>query len=243
MPLLDHFHLPIAREVPWESFHSNWATRIADVLNERWLSPEYLATEYTQAGSRLEIDVATFERSDQPAAARTNGPVAATLPHTWTPPRAQHTMPAVFPDHFEVRIFSTGGGMTLVGAIELVSPGNKDQAEERLAFATKCASYLHQGVSVVLIDVVTKRRPNLHNEIIRLMRGSPDLEMPAEVELYATAYRPVLREERPEIDLWTAVCQVGEPLPTMPLRLAGDLFVPVEFEASYQEACRRRRLG
>ena len=27
----------------------------------------------------------------------------------------------------------------------------------------------------------------------------------------------------------------------MPLRLTGDLFVPVEFEATYQETCRQRR--
>lgn len=62
------------------------------------------------------------------------------------------------------------------------------------------------------------------------------------MELYAVAYRPVLRQEKPEIDLWTAPVAVGQPLPTLPLRLTGDLFVPVEFEPAYQEACRRRRL-
>lgn len=35
---------------------------------------------------------------------------------------------------------------------------------------------------------------------------------------------------------------VGEPLPLLPLRLTGDLFIPVDCEAAYQEACRRRRL-
>ena len=35
---------------------------------------------------------------------------------------------------------------------------------------------------------------------------------------------------------------IGSPLPVMPLRLAGDTFVPINFEATYQEACRRRRL-
>jgi hypothetical protein len=28
----------------------------------------------------------------------------------------------------------------------------------------------------------------------------------------------------------------------LPLRLTGDLFVPVDFEATYVETCRRRRL-
>jgi hypothetical protein len=52
----------------------------------------------------------------------------------------------------------------------------------------------------------------------------------------------VLRGERAEIDFWPAGCAVGRPLPVLPLRLTGDLFVPVDFEAAYLEACRRRRL-
>ena len=76
-------------------------------------------------------------------------------------------MPGVFPDDFEVRVFSSRGGNRLVAAIELISPGNKDRAEERRAFAAKCAAYLQQGVSLVIVDVITERRANLHNDIIR----------------------------------------------------------------------------
>ena len=43
MPLLDHFRPPLHPRHHWESFHSNWATRIADALNDQWLPPEYLA--------------------------------------------------------------------------------------------------------------------------------------------------------------------------------------------------------
>jgi hypothetical protein len=63
--------------------------------------------------------------------------------------------------------------LTLVGVIELVSPGNKDRPAERLAFATKCASYLAQGVSLIVMDVVTNRHANLHNDIMRLMEAAP----------------------------------------------------------------------
>ena len=152
-------------------------------------------------------------------------------------------MPALFPDSFEVRIFSTTGGLTLVAAIELISPGNKDRPEERRAFAAKCTSYLHQGIALVIIDIVTSRRANLHNETMRLMDAAEEFLLPADADLYAAAYRPVLRQERAEIDLWTAPVAVGGPLPTLPLRLTGDLFVPVDFEAAYVEACRRRRLA
>jgi hypothetical protein len=241
MPLLDHFHAPLDERYPWESFHSGWATRIADQLSER-VPAEFVVAEHTHSGNHLEIDVATFERSL--AQARTD-PVGSALAmaSTWAPPAPAHVIPAVFPDAFEVRIFSTMAGQTLVAAIELISPGNKDRTEQRQAFATKCASHLHQGVSLIIIDIVTNRRANLHNEIIRLFPSAGGAEMPAQAALYAVAYRPVLRLEQAEVDIWTATLAVGDPLPELPLRLTGDLFVPVDFEATYQEACRRRRLA
>jgi hypothetical protein len=242
MPLLDHFRPPVENRLRWESFHSNWATRIADALNDHWLPQEFFAEEYTHGGSRLEIDVATYEDSSGNGEASPNGSPTATLaPATWAPPEPPRTMPGVFPDSFEVRVFTSFGGVTLVGAIELISPGNKDRPAERRAFAIKCASYLYKGVSVVLIDVVTTRRANLHNEILRVMEAADDWRMPADGELYAVAYRPVLRQERPEIDFWTKPCQLGQPLPTLPLRLTGDTFVPIDFESTYQEARRHRR--
>jgi hypothetical protein len=244
MPLLDHFHPPLHPDHHWESFHSNWATRIADVLNDQWLPPEFLAEEYTHAGSSLQIDVATFEEHPVGPVPPPDGPSTATLARPrWAPPMPARTMPALFPDDFEVRVFSTMGGRTLVAAIELVSPGNKDRAQERRAFAAKCAGYLHRGVSLIIIDIVTSRRANLHNEMIRLMEAAEELELPDDMSLYAVAYRPVLRQDRAEIDIWTSACAVGQPLPLLPLRLTGDQFVPVDFEVSYQEACRRRRLA
>jgi Protein of unknown function (DUF4058) len=241
MPLLDHFHAPLDERYPWESFHSGWATRIADQLSER-VPAEFVVAEHTHSGTHLEIDVATFERALAQARTEPVGPALA-LASTWVPPAPAHVIPALFPDVFEVRIFSTMAGQTLVAAIELISPGNKDRAEQRLAFATKCASYLHQGVSLIIIDIVTNRRANLHNEIIELLPSARGAEMPAQSALYAVAYRPVLRLEQAEIDIWPATLAVGDPLPELPLRLTGDLFVPVDFEATYQEACRRRRLA
>lgn len=92
------------------------------------------------------------------------------------------------------------------------------------------------------MDVVTNRHANLHNEVMQLLE-LPELDFPVDVRLYAVAYRPARRAEREEIDLWRRSLTLGGPLPTLPLRLTGDLFVPVDFEAAYQEACRRRRLA
>jgi len=246
MPLLDHFRPPLHPQHHWEWFHSNWATRIADVLNDQWLPPEYLAEESTHAGARVEIDVATFEQSAKevmPAEGDNAGAVATVRPRAWAPPAPAHSVPCVLTEGFEVLVFSTVAGMKLVGAIEIVSPGKKDRFEERRAFAIKCASYLHQGISLVLVDIVTNRRANLHNQVLELLDADEKVHLPGEVNLYAAAYRPVARGGQTEVDLWSSPFEIGEALPVMPLWLRSDLTVPVDFDATYQEACRRRRLA
>jgi hypothetical protein len=241
MPLLDHFRPPLSLERRWESFHSSWATRIADTLTERWLPPNYIAEEHAHFGPSTEIDVATLQRDGTSAAEA--GTATAVSVRTWAPPAADGALPAVFPDTFEVRVLSTEAGPRLVAAIELVSPGNKDTPAERRAFATKCASYLSQGVSVIIVDIVTSRRADLHGELLRLMEAGDVLPLPSEAALYAVAYGPVRRGERDEIDVWRSPLAVGRPLPTLPLWLRADLAVPVELEATYAEACVRKRLS
>jgi hypothetical protein len=243
MPLFDHFHPPLYPQHHGESFHSNWATRIADAI-AAVAPPEFQVEEHTHAGPGFEIDVATLEAEPAPGLAPAGGAVLATrAAPKYAPPAPDGTIPAVFPDTFAVRVFSTAAGLTLVAVIELVSPGNKDRPAERRAFAAKCASYLAQGVSLIVVDVVTSRHANLHDDLMRFLDAAPDRDFPVGVNLYAVAYRPVRRGEREEIDLWLRPLAVGEPLPTLPLRLTGDLFVAVDFEATYQEACRRRRLA
>jgi hypothetical protein len=234
MPLLDHFRPPVSDEIQWNSFHSAWASFIATSLNDT-VPPGYRATENLKLGGGLEIDVATARTPPG-----TNG--SAGRPQSGWQPGAAVAADATFPDRFEVLVFRQSGGRQLVAAIELVSPGNKDEPATREAFAMKVASYLHEGVSVLVVDVVTERRANLHDEVVRMIRMPAEYRMPPDPPLYAAAYRPVLRDNRPQIDIWVNAFTVGDPLPTMPLRLIADFFVPVELDATYMEACRRRRL-
>src|SRR5438552_7546299 len=158
MPLLDHFHPPLSAERRWESFHSSWATRIADALTERWLPPNYIAEEHAHFGPSIEIDVATFSRAVSAAGEAGSGAVATVDPKVWAPPAADGVLPAVFPDTFEVRVLSTDAGAKLVAAIELISTENKDRPAERNAFDTKCASSLYKGISLIIEDVVPRSR-------------------------------------------------------------------------------------
>ena len=139
-------------------------------------------------------------------------------------------------------MFTDRGGRQLVGAVELVSPGNKDRGGKLEGFVAKCVGYLTGGASLVVVDVVTDRRGVVHNDILRELGAPAELEPADDRTLYATAYRPVVRGERSEVEVWHAGLAVGDPLPTMPLRLVADDFVPVELEQTYTDTCRRRRL-
>jgi hypothetical protein len=240
MPLLDHFHPPLSERRHWEAFHSRWAGALADALNAGDLPENLFAEPSVHIGGQAQVDVATLDQVIGPTAngagaTRTlSRPAQAAPAPTWV-------LPAVFPDSFEVKVFSTESGPTLVAAIELVSPSNKDRPETRRAFAVKCASYLAQGIHLIIVDVVTNRTANLHNEIMAVMENT-GFDLPSEAKLYSVAYRPVLRESREEIDVWPATFQIGDRLPDLPLYLAADLMVMIGFEAAYQETCEKLRL-
>src|SRR5712691_12577176 len=73
MPLLDHFHPPLSMERPWEGIHSTWASTIATQLHQDQLPAEYFAMPLITLGGGVQVDVGTFQTSEQPESA--NGEV------------------------------------------------------------------------------------------------------------------------------------------------------------------------
>jgi hypothetical protein len=239
MPLLDHFRPPLSEDCPWDSFHSAWANAIVARLNQEVLPENYRAIPQVHFGTRVEIDVATL-RGQEEAKATGNGATTA----VWAPPQAKLAVEVDFADQdaFEVLIRDQGR-RRLVAAVELVSPANKDRPSHRRDFAIKCASYLQHRVALVIVDVVTERRANLHAELAQL------LELPAELidsvpfPLYATAYRLREQDDRDYLELWPESLAVGTTLPTLPLWIGEELAVPLDLEASYGNACQTLRLS
>jgi hypothetical protein len=68
-------------------------------------------------------------------------------------------------DSCEVRVYQDRGGAELRAAIELVSPANKDREGSRRTFAAKCAGHLNHGLGLIVVDIVTTRSANLHEEL------------------------------------------------------------------------------
>ncbi len=226
MPLLDHFHPPLSERRHWHSFHNSWATYLSSQLNTL-LPAGYFAEANVQFG--IEIDVATFEESG-----------GASAPPGWIAPPPLASYPFEMSGVVvEVGIFSRSGGPQLAGAIELVSPANKDRPVNREAFVSKCVSYLQAGVGLVLVDVVTERPTDLHRELlVRVGVADPG---PGPV-LSGSAFRLVERDEKRRLDVWHEPIAVGQRLPTLPLWLRGGLCLPVELEATYERTCIEQRI-
>lgn len=222
MPLQDHFHPPLHG-----AFHNAWATNLAADLNQH-LPQGYYAEPNVQF--RIEIDVAALE---------TNGSHPE-LTESWQPTGPVLSAPiTLISDVVEVNVISNMGGLVLVGAIELISPSNKHGPEERAAFAGKCAAYLREGAGVIMVDVVTERHGNLHNDLLELLQTKLP---PMADELYACAYRPIRRDGKPCVDVWPKPLTLGGSLPTVPLWLQGAICIPVPLEETYTKTCRGLRI-
>jgi hypothetical protein len=139
---------------------------------------------------------------------------------------------------FELRVFDEHRARALVAAVELVSPGNKDRPESRAAFVDKCSAYLRDGISLLILDIVTSRRHNFHADLMENLNAGETTKAVVASDLYAVAYRARVGDKRTQLEGWHANLTLGEPLPTLPLWLGQRLYVPLELEPTYQTACR-----
>jgi hypothetical protein len=243
MPLLDHFHPPLFPYRSWESFHTSWADHLSGHFNMRPKRYGFLAEANVHIGITVAADVAAFER-DARNGEQPNGGVAVAT-EVWAPPQPPLVMTVDFSniETFEIRIYDEERARTLVAAVELVSPGNKDRPESRRAFLDKCAAYLREGVSVIIVDIVTSRQHNFHAALMELFNGGETAMRAVTSNLYAVAYRVHPVGQRTQLEAWPAELALGAPLPTMPLWLTESLCVPLDLEAGYQAACRYAAIG
>ncbi len=249
MPLRDHFHWPLTSSFSWEELHGGWPMVIVQQLASL-LPSEYIAGPRVHLGSQFEVDVATFE-SDGPN---------RTLPHnriedqtsrsgavatTWSPAQPMLTIETELADfdEYEVRVYDVRHGRRLVAAIEIVSPANKDRAENRQQFTSKCAALLRSGVCVVIVDIVNARITNLYAELLELI-GQRDPHMgdhPPATYAVTCRWRPCNMTHC--LETWSYALSVDTPLPLLPLWLSETLAVPLDLEASYEQTCRDLRIA
>lgn len=210
MPLLDHFRKPASR-VPWRSLENGWRSQLVGRLNSH-LPHGYIALDVSGNGATEEDSTIEEAGGSIPLIVETRGrTTVATARAVYQPPPATGTALYEFPDTTEIRVTNEETGQ-LVGAIELVSPGNKDRGAKRDMFIAKCLDNIAGGACVVIVDVITARRANLHNELATML-GADNLAMPEEACLYAVTYRPIIRKRKMNVDVWVNPLQIGRCFP------------------------------
>jgi len=162
---------------------------------------------------------------------------------TSVPPQPTFTVDADLDEQYEyeVLVYDQSRGGQLVAAVEIVSPANKDRAESRRAFITKCAALLQQGVCVSIVDVITARNCNLYTELLAFLDRSDPAFGPNLPWVYAVTCRRRIGPST-RLESWAHPLAVGRPLPDLPIWLSDDLNVALALEASYEETCHVLRI-
>src|ERR1700730_12052240 len=157
MPLRDHFRSPVNDTHSWDEVHGGWPMEIVRHLTTI-LPAGFRAAPKVHLGSPFEVDVSTYDL-DSPHP-DTNVDSGNGGPFTLTALSPTLTIEADLSeqDEYEVRIYDVERGRQLVGAIEIVSPSNKDRPDVRERFVGKVAFLLQQGVCVSLVDLVSTRQ-------------------------------------------------------------------------------------
>jgi hypothetical protein len=237
MPLRDHFRPPVSKKASWEGFHAVWPTTLLQHLRTR-LPTGFIAEPRVRLGTYMEIDVAAYETDHvaEPRPSATNGGVATAVHSTPFSVVAVETEP-LEEYEYAVHIYDAERERTLVAAIELVSPANKDRPTSRNAFVGKCAALLRSGVAVSVVDLVSIRQFNLYAELLAFI-GHAALAPADRPSTYAGSCRAVARAEKTILETYLRPLEIDRPLPAIPLWLAPDLLLPLELEPSYEQACR-----
>jgi hypothetical protein len=229
MPLRDHFRPPVSKRHSWEGFHGMWPMAIVQQLREQ-LPAGYTAAPLVRLGSNFDepLIVGAFPPTRDDIA-----PVVAL--------EVEHEVDY----EYEVRIYDTAPEheeaereRTLVAAIEIVSPANKDRPRSRNAFVAKCAELVRRGVAVSIVDPVTIQHFNLYAELMAFTGyagADPMCANPPPIS--AASVRRGPRGEKVLFEAWSRALAVGEPLPLLPLWLSQEVSVALDLERSYESAC------
>jgi hypothetical protein len=212
----------------YHAFHHEWISEISRALNRGLLTEDYYALPEQQAAG-FGPDVLTLQDLNDPA----GGGVAT---GTRTKPKSTHY--AKTPADFHRRKKSSVvvrhvSGDRIVAMIEIVSPGNKNNANAFNAFVQKACELLEHRIHLLLIDPFPpgRRDPDGIHAAIWAMVDDEPFRVPPARPLTLVAYECSLITEA-----YIETVAVGEAVPDMPLFLEPGAHVMVPLEATYQAA-------
>lgn len=241
MPLRDHFHLPASRIRSWDEVHGQWPAEMVRHLSAI-LPKGFIAGPKLHLGSPHEIDVSAQELDSLNVNGVDEiGGGGGVATASVAAPTLVVQASFLDQDEFEIRIYDAERGRTLVAAIEIISPSNKDRPKNRELFVGKVVTLLQQGVCVSIVDAVTSHESNLYSAFLEALdRTDPKNDSPSHIYSVSLRLRKeiVRRKQVTLVDVWYYPMTIGQALPMLPIWLSADLHISLPLETSYEETCR-----
>ena len=225
MPIHDWTRVPAGT---YHFFHQRWISAIADALNGGGLPAGYFAMSEVDAKGPIPDVLALKALPAVPETGPAGVAVLDAPPRTRVVSHGENT--AGYARRADrLSVYLPQG--ELVAVIEIVSPGNKDNANGLKAFVRKAGHLLRRGVHLLIVDLFppSVRDPHgIHKAIWDRFKEEP-FELPPHQLLTLAAYAA-----GPQKVAYVETVGVGDRLPDMPLFLTPDRYVPCPLEASYQ---------
>lgn len=221
----------------YHNFHTVWIVAAYRGINARLPKGFYAMAE--QSLRTMGPDVLTL-RSPDSTPGQGGGSGTATLIKPATTAFAATDSVGRRPGFNQKRVVVRHkSGNQIVAIVELVSPGNKDSKQALRSFVGKIARSIQMGIHAVVLDPLppTRRDPQGIHAAIWERIAQREYAIPTGKILTFASYESVLSEEL-DFRCYVEHGKVGANWPTLPLFVAPDDPVAIDFEEIYQDAYR-----
>jgi len=212
----------------FHDFHQGWIIELRNALNQGLLPPGYMAMAEQITGRPIP-DVVSLQTRRPPGSG--GGVAVKDAPPT---ARVIARFEKVVYARRASRVVIRHGRGRVVAIIEIMSPGNKDSRNALRSFVEKAADILNQGVNLLVVDLFppTPRDPHgIHKAICDELFGEAPFEAPPGKALTVASY---LAAEIPTA--YVEPVGLGDRLPSLPICLSEEEYVPAPLEATYCQA-------
>jgi hypothetical protein len=207
----------IERPEIWPDFHDHFVTVLKSLL-QPLLRPRYVALMQDRLyvvrdDQARKPDVSIVRTASRPQASRGTALVEVDTPAIFDVYREEVREPLI-------EIVEPAAGNKVVTAIEVLSPGNKQQGPGRVSYLNKRDQYSDAGVNVVEIDL--------------LLEGEPTIALLPEKLEALRPWRYLVAVSRSSIVLEVYAVPLERRLPKIAVPLEyGDNDVPLDLQAAF----------
>ncbi len=212
----------------FHSFYLDWVSRLSGELNACVLpSSCYSLTETLRDNRALFLELPEGEDDfKDPGRPGKGYAFSDSAPRTWL------QAPCVRPEYAD-RIITIRrcDCHAVVAAIRIVTPDDKHRFHRFGSFAAWAVEVIRSGVALLMVDLFPTE-PGSKLDITEALWDEfvqEELDLPSNKPLTLIAF-----SSGAENTVYLEPVSVGDVLPTMPLFLKPDLYVPVPLETSYQ---------